>query len=124
MRLIRALFWLSDACAWLLLSVAVFLAVLFPVLGPSADRADHVPVSWPSTLLASVFFLSVAVLCYCITRRQSLAVLFLAALLFVAGVSASLVLGFLYAVPVLVVFGTPMLLALNEARAHVSANET
>jgi len=116
MRLTKALFSLSDTCAWLLASVAALAAVSFPFLAPIQAKMDHEAISPLEITVITLLWAVVAIGAWCLTRRRpwGLAAVALPAIYGVPAFSAAY-LGF-----VALVFGTPLLWALLEARNRVS----
>lgn len=118
MRITRVLFRLSDACAWLLVFVALLFALVMASMGPMFYAMDHEPVSWPELISTLVGLLVVAKGAYELTRRQPWALM----LVSVPGIAAFLgggtVFGIAYLGLVLLVFGVPFLLAFLELRAQ------
>ena len=112
MRLTKALFYLSDTCAWLLGSVAALVALSFPFLGTISAKIDHETISFPKIALATLLWAVVAIGAWRLTRRKlwGLVAVSLPAMYGGLGSAAS------YLALVALVFGSPLLLAFLEAR--------
>ena len=112
MRLTKALFSLSDACAWLLASVAALAAVSFPLLAPIQAKMDHEAISPLEITVITLLWAVVAIGAWRLTRRRlwGLAAVALPAI-YGGPAFAATYLGF-----VALVFGTPLLLAFIEVR--------
>ena len=115
MRLTKALFNLSDACAWLLASFAALAAVSFPILGPISARMDHETISPMEITVISLFWAVVALGAWRLTRRRLWGLVAVALPASYGGLGFAVT----YLGLVVLVFGTPLLLAFFEARARV-----
>lgn len=123
MRVTKVLFWVSDICAWLLICLAVVLALTYFFGAPILAAMDHTPLSWTKAATMSFYSLLVAAGAYRLTRRKPLALFpvlipAIAALINGALLSSLVALAF-----VLLVFGLPFLLAYIESRPHVAAKK-
>lgn len=124
MRITKALFWVSDICAWILLFLASAYALLSITGAPLLAAMAHEPLSWPKAAASAFCSLLVAIGAFWLTRRRPLAlplVLIPTAVALINGVldTALVSLGF-----VLLVFGLPFLLAFLELRARPAGRET
>ena len=119
-RLTRALFLVSDALAWVLLSLAVLSATSLPFLGFVAERMERSAVSWPGIIGSSLLSLAVGAGAYGLTRRRPLSLAFVALPSVISGVTGNWLLALAWLVAVVVVFGAPLFLAYREMRSSVS----
>ena len=118
-RATRVLFSLSDICAWMLLSGALLVAVAGLYVG-SVELAGHAPSSEPGALPTSLLWFLVSIGAYAVTRRRPLSLVLLALPALALSVDGR----FLFALSwlgLVLVFGTPFVLAFIEVR---SGNET
>ena len=124
MRLTKALFWISDICAWVLLCLALFFAFVIAAVGPVAGAMDHVPVSWPRTIVTIVACLLISQGAFLLTRRRPLGLL----LVLIPTVMALIQGGFVFAVGylalVVLVFFLPFMLVFFEFRGQAVREET
>ena len=117
MRLTKALFYFSDACAWLLAGFFALFAIAYALFGPTVAKFDGLPI--PSTLhtVANTFVLALAAIgAWRLTQRQLWgfgAVCFPATL-------GSIGFALLYLLLVFSIFGTPLVLAFLESRRLLS----
>ncbi|GAB3092389.1 hypothetical protein [Lysobacter terrae] len=116
-RLIKALFWISDVLAWLLLAISAVVTVTYPVAGPVWARMDHQQIAVTSIVATCLLWFSVALGAYLITRRHALGILLITVPVFVA--AEDWLAGLALAAVMALVFGLPFLLVLFRVRPGV-----
>ena len=116
-RVTKGLFWLSDACAWILLCLALSSAFLYAGAGPLLYAMDHEPVPWAEFAVTLIACLLVAKGAFEHTRRRvgSLWILAPGVIALFSGVylAAAAYVGFC-----LLVFWAPRLLAFLESQSQ------
>ena len=121
MRLTKALFYLSDAFAWLIASIAALAAVTYPIFGPIFAEIDRETITPIQIIATTSLFAAVAFGAWLLTRRKvtGLAVAALPAL------CGSVDFAVIYLGFVSIIFGTPLLLVFVESRLpFVSGSKT
>ena len=124
MRLTKALFWISDICAWFLLCLALFLAFVMAAVGPVADAMDHVSVSWTRTIATIVVCLLTSKGAFLLTRRRPLGLLLVLIPAVMALIQGSFVFAVGYLAVVVLVFCLPFVLVFFEFRGQAVREET
>ena len=74
MRLTKALFYLSDALAWLIAAIAVVIAVAFPFVAPVMAEMDNDPIPPIGIIIITAAFASIALGAWLLTRRKLIGV--------------------------------------------------
>ena len=116
MRLTKALFYLSDGCAWLLVGFATLLAISYPFLSPIVAKSDGLSISPIKIAATTLIFAAVAFGAWRLTQRKPWGLI---------AVSLPATLGnpsfaTLYLFFIALIFGAPLMLALIESRYHRS----
>ena len=112
MRLTKALFYLSDTCAWLLFSFAALVAISFPFFGSVSAKMDHEAISPIKIAAITVLWAVVAIGAWRLTRRKLWGLLAISLPAIYGGLGFKVS----YLGLVAVIFGSPLLLAFLEAR--------
>ena len=111
-RLIKIMFWISDALAQLLLAISILAAATYPIAGPALARMEHRQLTTFSIVVTCLLSLSVALGAHLITRRRAFGLLLVTVPMFVAAGGLN---GLAPAAVMALVFGLPFLLALLRA---------
>ena len=122
MRTTKALFWISDMCAWLMLSVALGSAFLTAAIGPMVFAMDREPV-WPGLAIVLVCLLLIAKGAHALTQRRLWGLIPAQIPGLLALAIGGPVLAVVYVMASMLVFGLPLLLVFWQARAQLAREQ-
>lgn len=117
-RLTIWLFYLSDTCAWLLAALVFCLSIVGLVFGHEIARFDGISISSSGIAFNAGIFALVGIGALALTRRKIWG-LFAASALAVLGSSSFAIFYLLF---VVLIFGTPLGLAMMESRRDVKVD--
>ena len=115
MRITKTLFAISDAFAYLLAGLGGLTAISFPVLGPISARMEKDPISFIEVTIITLLWAVVAIGAWSLTRRKLWGLVAVSLPALYGGLGFAIT----YLGLVAIVFGTPLLLALIEARNRI-----